>query len=72
MFAPHYAAPVPHRLKREATLLEGRGADAAVMTTLSAGDAFELLDVTAGIAWGIAPAAGLVGYLPLAALEATA
>lgn len=39
---------------------------------LSPGDAFDLLDVTGGAAWGIAVADGLVGYIPAAALAADA
>lgn len=37
---------------------------------LAAGEPFDVLDVTAGRAWDIAPAHGLVGYVDAAALEA--
>ena len=64
VFAPHYAEPVPQRLIRDALLREGRESNAPVLVALSADEMFELLDVTGGVAWGIAPAHGLVGYLP--------
>lgn len=63
VFAPHYAAPVRRSLRADAALREGRDAATPVLAQLSAGDAFDLLDITGGVAWGIASAAGLVGYL---------
>ena len=69
MFAPHYAAHVPHRVTAAAGLRAARDAGSEVLATLAAGDAFELLDVTGDTGWGVAPGAGLVGYLPAALLE---
>lgn len=67
-FAPHYAAPLMKRVKQAATLSADRaGAEAA--GALRAGDGFEMLDCTSGIAWGIARPLGRVGYLPLAMLD---
>lgn len=73
IFAPHYAAPLPMRLTAAAALAEGRDTRAAAtLTTLSAGDRFDLLDVTGGTGWGIAIDSGLVGYLDAALLEPVA
>ncbi|MEH3037592.1 MAG: SH3 domain-containing protein [Sphingomonas adhaesiva] len=63
VFAPHYAAPVRRTLRADAALREGRDAASPVVARLRAGDPFELLDITGGVAWGIATGAGLVGYL---------
>lgn len=70
VFAPHYAAPVRRTLHHDAALREGRDAGSPVMVQLRAGDAFDLFDVTGGIAWGIAVDAGLVGYLDAALVTA--
>ncbi|WP_338152264.1 SH3 domain-containing protein [Sphingomonas turrisvirgatae] len=63
VFAPHYAAPVDYVLAAPAPLLESRGTDAAPLAQLDTGDRFEVLELSAGIAWGRAPALGLVGYV---------
>ncbi len=63
VFAPHYASPLPRALITTAPLRTTRDAESAVLATLSAGTAFELLDVTGGTAWGVAPESGFVGYL---------
>ncbi len=63
VFAPHYAAPVRRTLRADTTLREGRDAASPAMVQLRAGDPFDLLDVTGGVAWGIATGPGLVGYL---------
>lgn len=70
MFAPHYAAHVPHRLIRPVPLRAARTPDAEVLADLDTGDVFELLDVTGGIAWGCVPGPKLVGYVPADALAA--
>ncbi|MEH3048557.1 SH3 domain-containing protein [Sphingomonas adhaesiva] len=70
VFAPHYAAPVRRTLRADAALREGRDDAAPVMVELRAGDAFDLLDVTGGVAWGIAIGPGLVGYLDAALVAA--
>lgn len=63
IFAPHYAAPVARVLTSSTPLRAARDPGSAVLAVLDADDAFELLDIVGGDAWGIAPAAGLVGYL---------
>lgn len=72
VFAPHYAAAMRRTLAVAARLRADRGDDAETLATLSAGDAFDLLDVTGAAAWGIAPDSGLVGYLDADALNQTA
>ncbi|MDR6786731.1 hypothetical protein J2Y58_000069 [Sphingomonas sp. BE138] len=69
VFAPHYAAPLRRCVAREAVLQEGRDPASAPLTTLPAGAAFDLLDMTGGRAWGIAVDTGLVGYLDLDAVQ---
>lgn len=71
VFAPHYAAPVVMRLVLAATLRASAGNEAEAIAALVPGDVFEMLDVSAGLAWGIALRPGLVGYVDRAALEAT-
>ncbi len=69
MFAPHYAEHVAHRLGRAVDLRAERAPASETLVSLDAGDVFELLDLIGDTAWGVAPGAGLVGYLPAAALE---
>jgi len=69
VFAPHYAAPVSYRTSAPVTLREGRRGDSAVLAELKAGEAFEVLELAGGHAWGIAPMLGLVGYCEAAVLE---
>ena len=68
VFAPHYAAPMPRKLLSAVTMTESRQTDSATIADLAVGDAFDVLDVTGGVAWGIATGSGLVGYLPARAL----
>ena len=70
VFAPHYAAHVPHRLTTTSPLRAAREPASEVLATLAAGDPFELLDLIGDTAWGVAPSLGLVGYVPAAALGA--
>ncbi|KQT32796.1 hypothetical protein ASG29_13940 [Sphingomonas sp. Leaf412] len=72
IFAPHYALPVRRIVTRAVALRDTRGAGGTDMVALDAGAAFDLLDVTGGIGWGIAVADGLVGYVDADALAATA
>nr|WP_286207665.1 SH3 domain-containing protein [Hephaestia sp. MAHUQ-44] len=55
---------------RDATLRESPATDAAPVTDVKAGDAFDLLDTVGGTAWGIATQQGLVGYIEAEALGA--
>ncbi len=50
-------------LTAAAALRAVRDPDGEVLASLASGDRFELLDVIGDDAWGIAPDAGLVGYL---------
>ncbi|HEX8382488.1 MAG TPA: SH3 domain-containing protein [Sphingomonas sp.] len=70
VFAPHYAAPAPHRLARTAALRSGRQTDSTPLADLAAGDMFEVLEFAGDHAWGIAPGVALVGYVDTDALEA--
>ncbi len=63
VFAPHYAAHLPHVTTRATALRDARAADAACLATLDPGELFEVLELSAGLAWGRAPTHGLVGYV---------
>ena len=63
VFAPHYAAPLRRTVRHDTVLREGRDRAAAPLATLPAGAPFDLLDLTGGVAWGIAVDNGTVGYL---------
>lgn len=54
------------------SLRAAKDADAEALTELAAGDVFEVLELSAGTAWGRAPGAGLVGYVDAAKLKAAA
>lgn len=68
VFAPHYAAPLTRTLALEATLRAERALASQTLVILAPGDTFEVLEFAGDSAWGMAPAAGLVGYLPANAL----
>ena len=68
VFAPHYAAPMACVVSDAAPLHLGPGADSPSLVQLTTGDCFETLDMTGDMAWGIATAAGLVGYVNRAVL----
>lgn len=65
VFAPHYAAPLPHPVIADASIRAARDGDP--IGTVHAGDSFEVLELTAAHAWGVA-ADGTVGFVPLASL----
>ena len=69
-FVPHYAVPMPHRIKA-ATALRGAGnAGAEALADLPAGRVFDVLDMSGGWAWGQYGEDGPVGYVILTDLEA--
>ncbi|WP_233503592.1 SH3 domain-containing protein [Sphingomonas psychrotolerans] len=68
VFAPHYAAPMPRILITTAELRSSGAMDSEVLASLPAGEMFEVLELAGNHAWGVAPAAGIVGYIPAAAL----
>ena len=72
VFAPHYAAPVAHVVIAPVSLRSAKEADAEPLAQLAAGDVFEVLELSAGNAWGRAPGPGLVGYVDAAQLQVTA
>ncbi len=70
VFVSHYAVPMPHTVGSAGAILRAAGRDDADMIgTLAAGEAFNLLDKAGGWGWGQQGEDGLVGYLPLTALE---
>lgn len=72
IFAPHYAAPICYDVTAPVKLREGREADSPALAELNPGDRFEVLELSAGSAWGRAPALGLVGYVDAAHLKVAA
>lgn len=69
-FVPHYAVPVAHRVAPGTMLRKAPRVDADPVEQLDGGSPFNVLDVSGGWAWGQSGDDGLVGYLPLQALEA--
>ena len=61
VFAPHYAAAMPCVALR-VTIVTDRADGGATVAELASGDRFEVLELAGDHAWGIATAAGLVGY----------
>lgn len=68
MFAPHYAEATPRTALALTPLRSGLGADAPVISELLAGDCFDLLELSADVAWGRSLTDGLVGYVAAARL----
>jgi hypothetical protein len=69
VFAPHYAAPMPRIVTASVPLRAGSNGSTDVLTTLETGEVFEVLELAGDMAWGIATAHGLVGYIPASALS---
>ncbi len=69
VFAPHYAAPLRRILVCDAVLRAERDPASAPLASLPAGAPFDLLDMTGGIAWGIAIDHDRVGYIDGAAVQ---
>ncbi len=63
MFAPHYAAASARTALTMAPLRETSAKGAAVLSELLPGDSFDLLELSAGMAWGRSLTDGLVGYV---------
>lgn len=72
VFAPHYAAPLNHIATTATPLRDARGTDAEAFAELAKGDIFEVLELSAGSAWGRSPRLGLVGYVSAEHLEIAA
>lgn len=69
-FVPHYAVAMAHRVAPGAVLRKAAKVDAEPVEALDGGAPFNVLDIAGGWAWGQVGDAGLVGYLPMEALEA--
>jgi hypothetical protein len=63
LFAPHYARAVMRAAQSPAELRTAPGEDGQILTQLTAGDRFALLDVSGGWAWGYALDGHIVGYV---------
>lgn len=72
-FVPHYAVPMPRRIAAAGAALRGAGRpEADEICALPGGCTFDVLDIAGDWAWGQYGEDGPVGYVPLAALEASA
>jgi hypothetical protein len=69
VFAPHYAAPLIRVVRTATALRAASAADAEILTRLSPGDVFEVLEFAGTSAWGTAPGPKLVGYIDAQALN---
>ena len=70
VFVSHYAVPMPRTVGAGGATLRTAGrTEAEEIGTLAAGETFNLLDSAGGWGWGQQGEDGLVGYLPLTALE---
>ncbi len=67
VLASHFAAAIPCRATRAVAVTVSRPGD--VVARLEPGDQFDMLELSADHVWGIATAAGLVGYVDRDALE---
>ncbi|MDG2004617.1 MAG: SH3 domain-containing protein [Novosphingobium sp.] len=72
-FVPHYAVPMPHRVRQPgATLHAAANTSAEEIGQLEAGAKFDVLEIAGGWCWGELGEDGLVGYVEQVALEAPA
>jgi len=71
VFAPHYAAPVTYRLVA-ASVVSAKRNGADVLGEAAEGASFEVLDLVADRAWGMAPGIGKAGWIDRSALGAPA
>ncbi len=70
IFVPHYVVPMAHVLGGAGAVLRSAGKpDAEALAELPGGTVFNLLDLSGGWAWGQVGEDGLVGYVPIIALE---
>ena len=69
-FVPHYAVPMERSVVPcGAKLFALNSKDSEVRDTLGGGALFNVLDITGGWAWGQVGEDGVVGYLPVEALQ---
>lgn len=72
-FVPHYAVPMPRTAGAGGATLRVAGkTDAEVLCSLGEGEAFDVLDISGGWAWGQIGEDGFVGYIALHELEGAA
>ncbi|AKM10771.1 hypothetical protein [Croceicoccus naphthovorans] len=69
VFVPHYAVPLGYRTTQPTQLVAAARPDAATITQIDAGTAFDVLDIAGKWAWGAVAGDGLVGYVALDAIE---
>ncbi|WP_375396290.1 SH3 domain-containing protein [uncultured Sphingomonas sp.] len=69
VFAPHYAAPMPCVVVLPTTLRAQAARGSAVLAELTAGEPFEVLEITRNTAWGVSPDRRLAGYVDSDALD---
>lgn len=62
---------MPRDIARPIALRAEPAGDSEAIAQLPAGDIFEVLELAGTNAWGVAPAAGLVGYIDASALAAS-
>lgn len=69
-FVPHYTVPQPRTvLAGGAKILSSGNSDGEEITTLSAGENFDVLDIAGQYAWGCLSVKGPTGYVALDQLE---
>ena len=68
LFAPHYAAPLIVHCREAAKLFDAADENSQLAGELAEGEAFALLDITAGWAWGYRESDHRVGYVRASAL----
>lgn len=69
MVASHFAEAVVRHATVGTPVRRGREPDAEVACRLSLGDAFAVLDISGGVAWGYCVDGHRVGYVPADALS---
>ena len=69
LFVPHYARPMEFHAAADATNVHSEADDqSGIAATLAKGDAFMVVDLSGGWAWGFVKDSHLVGYVPANAL----
>ncbi len=69
VFAPHYAAALPHVCSAPHAMLRGKpDGDAVAVSQLLYGEGFDVLDIRGQWAWGRSAHDGYVGYVAVAGL----
>lgn len=69
VFAPHYAAALPHTCRAPHAIVRGKPTDdARAVSQILYGEGFDILDIRGTWAWGRCAHDNYVGYVPIAAL----